>query len=147
MIDNIIAFLGLKMYFLKRSCCFLLLLSSLLSLSACHSITPYALDIQQGNLVDLTTLPQLAVGMSSAKVRYILGAPLLIDPFHANRWDYVYYTNLDGEEKEKKSLQVWFAQDKLIKITGDGVVWPALPVQNASASTASAVGVTDKNAQ
>jgi outer membrane protein assembly factor BamE len=71
------------------------LLSALL-LGACSSnyvpalVKPYRPDIQQGNVVIESTLAQLKPGMSQEQVKFILGSPLLVDPFHPNRWDYVF---------------------------------------------------------
>ena len=50
----------------------------------------YRMDIQQGNMVDQEMLDRLKPGMTKKDVKFILGTPLLIDPFHADRWDYVY---------------------------------------------------------
>jgi len=78
------------------------LLSALL-LSACSSnyvpalVKPYRPDIQQGNVVIESTLSQVKPGMTQEQVKFILGSPLLVDPFHPNRWDYVFrYQKGDG---------------------------------------------------
>jgi outer membrane protein assembly factor BamE len=62
-----------------------LLLAALLS-SGCV----YRLDIQQGNLLSLNDVEQVTVGMSRSQVRYLLGTPMVSDPFAPHRWDYVY---------------------------------------------------------
>lgn len=64
-------------------------------LAACNNyvpnlIVPYRPDIQQGNVLIESTLTQLKPGMSQEQVKFILGSPLLVDPFHADRWDYVF---------------------------------------------------------
>jgi outer membrane protein assembly factor BamE len=45
-------------------------------------ITPYRIDIVQGNVVTKEQLAQLRPGMSRNQVRDVLGTPLLTDPFH-----------------------------------------------------------------
>ena len=50
----------------------------------------YRPDIQQGNLLTLSDVEQVTVGMSRSQVRYLLGTPMVSDPFAPQRWDYVY---------------------------------------------------------
>jgi outer membrane protein assembly factor BamE len=61
-------------------------------------------------------------------VRFILGTPVLMDMFHANRWDYFYW-HAEGErsgEVETRRFSVFFDADgKLIGSAGD--VAPAQP--------------------
>jgi outer membrane protein assembly factor BamE len=51
----------------------------------------YQVPIQQGNFLESKDVDQVAVGMTQAQVRYVLGTPMVIDPFTKDRWDYVYY--------------------------------------------------------
>lgn len=53
-------------------------------------LTPYKVDIQQGNFVSSEMLSKLKPGMTKEQVRFVLGTPLLTDMFHANRWDYLF---------------------------------------------------------
>ena len=53
-------------------------------------LTPYRTDVSQGNLISESMAAQLKKGMTREQVRAILGTPLLVDPFRANRWDYVF---------------------------------------------------------
>jgi len=50
----------------------------------------YRLNIQQGNLLEAGDVAQITVGMTRSQVRYVLGTPMISDPFDAQRWDYVY---------------------------------------------------------
>jgi outer membrane protein assembly factor BamE len=100
-----------------------LILLSLL-LASCDSfyiplITPYKMDIRQGNFVTADMRDKLQLGMTKAQVRYVLGTPLITDVFHANRWDYVYQLEHQGKVVEKQKLTVFFDGDKLVRI-GDG---------------------------
>ena len=38
--------------------------------------------------------------MTTNQVRFVLGSPQLTDPFHPDRWDYLYSLREDGEETE-----------------------------------------------
>ncbi|MEE9552561.1 MAG: outer membrane protein assembly factor BamE [Gammaproteobacteria bacterium] len=79
----------------------------------------YRVDIQQGNVVDQSMLNKLKPGMEKEKVRFIMGTPLLQDPFHSNRWDYIYSFEPGGGEREQRHIIVHFKDDKLSHITGD----------------------------
>lgn len=79
----------------------------------------YRMDIQQGNMVDQEMLDRLKPGMTKKDVKFILGTPLLIDPFHADRWDYVYSFEPGDGEREQRRITVFFTEDKLQRIEGD----------------------------
>ena len=55
-----------------------------------NAITPYRIDIVQGNFVSREQAAQLKEGMTRDQVRFVLGTPLLTDMFHANRSDYIF---------------------------------------------------------
>jgi len=94
-----------------------------LALSGCGFV--YKIDVQQGNYVTQDLVAKLKPGMTKAEVRQLLGTPLLIDAFHANRWDY-YFSNVKGRRAEDRSrLSVFFENDKVVSFTGEGR--PALP--------------------
>jgi outer membrane protein assembly factor BamE len=76
----------------------------------------YRIDIQQGNIVDQAMLDRLEIGMESSKVRFILGTPLLIDPFNADRWDYVYSLRRGSGEEVRQRVSVYFVDDRLARI-------------------------------
>ena len=99
----------------------LLLLTT--SLSACGvripGLTPYKIDIQQGNYVSQEMASQLKPGMSKEQVRITLGTPLLADAFHADRWDYVYWREASDGKRETRKLTVFFSDNKLVRADGD----------------------------
>jgi outer membrane protein assembly factor BamE len=98
-----------------------------IALSACGvpdfpGITPYKMDIQQGNYVTQEMVSRLETGMSREQVRGILGTPLLTDIFHADRWDYVYWRVDPEGKREQRKLAVHFNGDgKLARLDGDVV--------------------------
>ena len=83
-------------------------------------ITPYRIDIQQGNNVSPEAVAQLKLGMSREQVRALLGTPLLTDIFHGDRWDYVYFREQSDGAREQRKLAVHFDGGKLARIDGGG---------------------------
>lgn len=86
------------------------------SISSCKM---HQIDIQQGNLITEAELTQLEPGMTKRDVRYILGTPLVVDPFHQNRWDYFYSLDRRGEDLVKRRFTVVFENEQLDRIEGD----------------------------
>ena len=82
-------------------------------------ITPYKMDIQQGNYVSQEMVSQLKAGMSKEQVRFVLGTPLVTDIFHTDRWDYVYWREAPNGKREQRKLVVFFADGKLVRMDGD----------------------------
>lgn len=85
------------------------------------TITPYKLDIQQGNVVTSTMLLQLRPGMTKSQVRFIMGTPLIQDSFHDKRWDYVYQMREKGKVIEQRRVILDFENDLLKTVRGDVV--------------------------
>jgi len=82
-------------------------------------LEPYRMTIQQGNNLSQEMVAQLKLGMTREQVRFVLGTPLLMDVFHADRWDYVYYREIPGGKREQRNLSVVFEKDKLVRVLGD----------------------------
>jgi outer membrane protein assembly factor BamE len=83
---------------------------------ACQACV-YRMDIQQGNLLDVEQVDQVEVGMTRSQVRFLLGTPMVIDSFDADRWDYVYSLR-HGRTREvtRRHLVVWFEGDTVARI-------------------------------
>ena len=89
-------------------------------------ITPYRIEIQQGNFLNQEMLAQLKPGMTKDQVRFILGTPLVTDPFHAERWDYVFtHAPANSTRYESRRVAVFFEDGKLTRVQGDVVAKPA----------------------
>ena len=90
--------------------------------AACRAlgIAPYKIEIQQGNFVSQEMASQLKEGMSKDQVRQIMGTPLLVDIFHAERWDYV-YSRADHAtaSASSASIAIFFEDGKLARVDGD----------------------------
>jgi len=89
------------------------ILSSLLFFSGCEV---HRIAIQQGNKVSPEKFAKLKIGMSRNQVTFVLGSPLLQDPFHQERWDYIYYKKPGNETVKKSRVTLYFDGDLLIKI-------------------------------
>ena len=94
-------------------------------------LTAHKIDIQQGNYITQEMVSKLKAGMTRSQVRYILGTPLVADPYHSDRWDYVYQMQQKGETTEFRKIYLLFEHDKLARIDGDVV--PAAPGADAKA--------------
>jgi outer membrane protein assembly factor BamE len=109
-------------------------------LAACQQVpmlpglTPYRIDIQQGNVVTQDMVDKLKPGMTRQQVRFVLGTPPIVDPFRQDRWDYVYYYNKAGRLAEHRRLVLLFDGDTLKRIDGDVV--PLSPEQAAARAAA-----------
>jgi outer membrane protein assembly factor BamE len=117
---------------LLRSFCLSLTGLMLVVLTACGSldqasnrvasvITPYKIDIVQGNFVSREQAEALKQGMSRLQVREILGTPLLVSIFHADRWDYVFTFKRQGVEPQSRRVTVFFDGDRLTKVEADAL--------------------------
>lgn len=119
------------------------LFAASLLLSGCgvlNALSPYKLDIPQGNEVTADQVAQLKAGMSRGQVRFLLGTPLLQDPFHSDRWDYVYSDARGGDLKQHFAFTVFFDGDTLTRWQGT-----TLPVDPNSKFAKSGEAAPDAN--
>jgi len=86
---------------------------------ALHKVTPYKVEVVQGNFVSKEQVEALRPGMTRQQVREILGTPMLIDVFHANRWDYVFTIERQGVASQQRRLTVFFNGELLERFDGD----------------------------
>jgi outer membrane protein assembly factor BamE len=90
-------------------------------------LTPYRIEIQQGNYVSQEMVAQLKPGLTRDQVRYVLGTPLVSDIFHEERWDYVFMRqHANSREIEYRRIAVFFEDGKLKRVEGD-IVAAAAP--------------------
>jgi len=94
------------------------LIACSLALSAC--IKPYQPDVQQGNIINNSDLREIRYGMSKQEILFILGTPMVIDPFNEQRWDY-FYSNRNPRKKQtdQRLITAVFDGDKLVQLKGD----------------------------
>lgn len=111
---------------LLRAAALALALAGTAGLTGCESlqrtdslfglITPYRIDIVQGNAITREQAAAVRPGMSRLQVRDILGTPLLTDPFHAQRWDYLFTLRRPNAEPQRRSVVVFFEGDVVQRV-------------------------------
>ena len=105
----------------------LLLLALVFTTLALGSGCVYRSNISQGNLVEQEDLDQVELGMTRNQVRFLLGTPLINDPFHADRWDYVYYIRVGRNDAAfKRWVTIVFDDDIVTIIDKDQELNPNL---------------------
>lgn len=98
-----------------------------------RSFGVYKLDINQGNYVTQDMVDKLKVGMTTSQVQGVLGTPMLADPFHADRWDYIYRFTRQDKLIENREFRVFFADQKLARWEGDDVPKSAIELNRLAA--------------
>lgn len=93
--------------------------AAMASLTACSFLTPYRIEIVQGNVVTKEMIAQIQPGLGRTQVRDILGSPLLTDIFHTNRWDYVFTIRRKGTEYQQRRVTIFFKDDKVERFEAD----------------------------
>ena len=100
-----------------------LLLISLIFSAGCV----YRANISQGNLIKQEDLDQVEIGMTRNQVRFLLGTPMIDDPFHVDRWDYIYYLRVGREDAGfKRWVTVLFEDSEVIEIRKEQELDPNL---------------------
>jgi outer membrane protein assembly factor BamE len=116
----------------------------LVSLAACSSLEfpgVYRLPIDQGNVITQEMVAKLKIGMTPSQVEYIMGTPLVRDPFSRDRWDYVYsLDNQNTEKQERHNLTAFFVDGKLSEFNTDIKLSP----EQAAETAADAAEATDE---
>ncbi len=82
-------------------------------------VTPYKVEVVQGNFVSKEQVEAIKPGMSRQQVRDILGTPLVTSVFHADRWDYVFTLRRQGVPAQERKLAVFFKDGVLERFAGD----------------------------
>ena len=95
---------------LKVSTTFLLIFF----ISSCSSFSFYKVPVTQGNIFEDEDIDKLQVGQSMDQVQFILGSPMIKDPFHSNRWDYLNLVTVGDEKIVEKKLVVIFDDKNLL---------------------------------
>ena len=103
----------------------ILLMGILLALSACNGLSSlefpgvYKIGIPQGNIITQEMIDQLRPGMTKRQVTFVMGTPLVRDPYHQDRWDYVYNYQPGGGVRGQERVTIYFVDDGLVRFTGD----------------------------
>ena len=93
-------------------------LIAILGLPGCSGLI-HRVEVQQGNVVTQEMVDALTPGMTKRQVQLVMGTPMIVDVFQQDRWDYPYrFTPSDGPGV-KRSVSLYFEDQKLARITGD----------------------------
>ncbi|RVT52495.1 outer membrane protein assembly factor BamE [Rubrivivax albus] len=79
-------------------------------------VTPYRMELVQGNVITQELLARVRPGLNRRQVRDLLGTPLLTDVFHGNRWDYVFVIERQGQQAQRRNVVLRFDGDVLASI-------------------------------
>lgn len=93
-------------------------------------VTPYKMDIVQGNVVTKEQFALIKPGMTRAQVRDVMGTALLTSVFHADRWDYIFTLRSQSAKNQQRKVTVYFKGDAVERTDGDD-----LPTENEFVST------------
>lgn len=75
--------------------------------------------VQQGNVVTDEMLDTLKPGMTRQQVLFVMGSPVLQNPFTTDRWDYTYTHQIGTRPREVKRTSLFFRGDRLVNIQTD----------------------------
>lgn len=92
----------------------------------------YRPDILQGNVIEQDMIDKLKPGMDKSKVQFIMGTPALIDPFHPERWEYIYTFAKGGANRQQLHITIFFKDGKLAYLGGDVVSAIRKPPENVN---------------
>ena len=81
----------------------------------------HRIEIQQGNALEAEHVARLRKGMTPEQVRFLMGTPLITDPFRPERWDYVYYFRQGSRKPVLKRITVFFEKGHVARIEKQGV--------------------------
>jgi outer membrane protein assembly factor BamE len=84
-----------------------------------ETLSPYRIEIVQGNFVSKEQVAALQPGMTRNQVRDILGTALLASIFHSDRWDYAFTLSRQGLEPQARRMSVFFKGDAMLRVEGD----------------------------
>lgn len=111
---------------------FILIAAATVTFAACSSfdaattkavslVTPYKMDIVQGNVVTREQFAAVKPGMTRAQVRDVMGTALLASVFHADRWDYIFTLKSQTAQNQQRKVSVFFKGDVVDRTEGDNL--------------------------
>ena len=92
---------------------FILTIITIFFLNSCAS-NFYQVPIAQGNIISVSMLSKLEIGLSKPQVQYIMGTPSINDPFNSNVWDYVGFEIIGDEVLREVHHTLTFQDEKLV---------------------------------
>lgn len=89
----------------------------------------HRITIQQGNVITQDMVDKLKPGMSKRQVLFVMGEPVVKNPFQRDRWDYVYTVKPGDQPTVERHMTLFFKNDGLIRFTGDFVPKASEPTE------------------
>ena len=103
----------------------------------------YKLSIQQGNVITQQMVDRLKPGMTRNQVEFVMGKPVLEDPFKQDQWVYVYTLEVPDYFIQKFKMVLTFEDDTLATIAGDYVPQDAAAETDAADAGSENAAETD----
>ena len=103
----------------------LTLLCGCVMMAGCEYMLPegfelgqHRISVEQGNILTEQSIRNLRIGMGTKQVLFLLGSPMVIDPFHPGRWEYPFFTEVtkSGETARLDLVSLHFKEGKLQKV-------------------------------
>ena len=88
-------------------------------LTACALPRVYKVTVQQGNVITQKMVDRLRPGMTQEQVAYVMGEPVIKNPFDQDRWDYVYTLRVPGLVNDHMKVSLFFTDGLLSHFVGD----------------------------
>lgn len=87
--------------------------------------------VQQGNVITQEMIDRLKPGMTRRQVAFVMGEPVVRNPFDQDRWDYVYSVQVGNVVYQQLRMSLFFENEALAKFSGD--LAPTTAAENAAA--------------
>ena len=98
----------------------------------------YKVAIQQGNVITQDMVDKLKPGMTRRQVAFVMGEPVIQDPFDDTKWVYLYSIDVPGVFSQESRLILFFDENDLLTvISGDYAPSDATAEQEEAANAAS----------
>ena len=98
----------------------------------------YKVAIQQGNVITQDMVDKLKPGMTRRQVAFVMGEPVIQDPFDDTKWVYLYSIDVPGVFSQESRLILFFDENDLLTvISGDYAPSDATAEQEEAAGAAS----------
>jgi outer membrane protein assembly factor BamE len=91
------------------------ILTVIIALSSCSSLSPYKVPVLQGNIFEDEDIEKLSEGLTKNQVQFIFGTALIQDPFRDSRWDYFNSVTVGNEIITENKLTIFFDEDGLVQ--------------------------------
>ncbi|WMY96395.1 MAG: outer membrane protein assembly factor BamE [Arsenophonus sp.] len=97
----------------------MLIIFTIILITGCSVIKNFVYhpDINQGNYFTIKDISTIKLGMNKEQITYILGTPMIKEPFGVQKWYYIFYKKISHQKTKQKTLILTFNEKSiLIKI-------------------------------